>query len=290
MEIKICAAQMKIAHLEPETNLEKAIQFAHEAHKQECNILAYPEIFLTGPLTPNYQNLAMEIPNKYTEKFSELAEELNMHIVMGTIYEKQKDKIYNTSILINENGEIIGKYRKNYLWASEKTFATPSKEKPVFDTKYGKIGINICWDLAFPEIAKTMALKGAKIIITPSFWTQEDKYGWQIDQETAKQIPQHDTEALFIDTVVPARAIENEVIYVYINGAETFQHKNGYTLHFFGHTQIATPLYGTIKKLNQKENLLTAKTNTNITQTAEKIYQIKQDTLKRTTINQWENL
>ncbi len=90
MEIKICAAQMKIAHLEPETNLEKAIQFAHEAHKQECNILAYPEIFLTGPLTPNYQNLAMEIPNKYTEKFSELAEELNMHIVMGTINEKQK--------------------------------------------------------------------------------------------------------------------------------------------------------------------------------------------------------
>ena len=90
--------------------------------------------------------------------------------------------------------------------------------------------------------------------------------------------------------MVPARAIENEVIYVYINGAETFQHKNGYTLHFFGHTQIATPLYGTIKKLNQKENLLTAKTNTNITQTAEKIYQIKQDTLKRTTINQWENL
>lgn len=281
---------MEILHLDTGKNLRKAEAFAKKAYELECDFLVYPEIFLTGPLTPNYFNYAMEIPNRFTDIFAKLANEYSMYIIMGTMYEKDGDKIYNTSVILSDEGGILGKYRKNFLWASEKTFATPSREKPVFQTKFGKVGINICWDLAFPEVAKTMALKGVKIIFTPSFWTTEDKYGWKLDEETAKKVPNHDTEIVFIDNVVPARAIENEVVYVYVNGAGKFLHKDGWKLNFFGHTQIAIPFYGTIKKLSEKEELLYSEVDLSILDTAERVYQIREDTLKRSDGNKWESL
>jgi len=285
--VKICGAQMRIIHLDLEKNLKNATRFAHEAFKEECNFLIFPELFLTGPPTRNYW---MPLQNKYTEYFSNLAREYSMYIVMGTISEISGEKIYNTSILLGEGGDIVGVYRKNWLWANEKTYAKASNKKPVFDTRFGKVGINICWDLAFPQVARTMALKGAKIIFTPSFWTKEDKYGWMLDKEIIEKIPTHDTESLFIDFVVPARAIENEVVYVYVNATGEFNHVKGYKLELFGHSQVAAPFYGPIAKLGSEEKLLVSEVDLGIIEVARRVYQIIEDQAKKSDIVDWEKL
>ncbi len=281
---------MSIKHLDVNANMEKSLDYANKAGKMGCDFLVFPEIFLTGPLSNVYLKYAMEIPNPIVDKFSNLANEYGMHIILGSIYEKSDEVIYNTSLIINDKGKIIGKYRKNYLWNGEKLFVKPSRDKPVFNTKYGKIGVNICWDLGFPEIPKTMALKGAKIIFTPSFWTTEDKYGWNLEEKDLSKVPKHNTETVFIDYVIPARAIENEVVYVFVNGYGEFEHLSGYKLELFGHTQIAIPFYGTIAKMDKGEGMLIEEIDLELLDLAEKVYQLREDTVRRTNLGIWDKI
>ncbi len=278
--IKICAAQMEVGFLDVEGNLRKAKSLIKEASNEHCDVICFPELFLTGPLRKEVPEYAQDIPGKCTDDFCKLADESNIHIVMGSITEKEGDSYYNTSVLIDDSGNIIGKYRKINLWNGEKIYKKAGDKVSVFDTKFGKVGLEICWDLVFSEISKSIALRGAKVIFCPSFWGHEDKYDISKSEELKREIDNVDTELNMIDSCVPARAIENEVAFVYVNaGGRT---KVGESIHnLIGHSQIAIPFYGRVALLENEEKLLIREVDLSLLDLAESVYEIRKSSMSK---------
>jgi predicted amidohydrolase len=275
--VKIAAVQMSIEPLKPERNIQKAFQLLERVLKQEPDIICFPEFFITGPLGDAVSRFAQPIPGEYTDIFSKLALEHSVYVIPGSIIEKEDNRYYSTSVLISPEGDIIGKYRKIFLWHPEKSYLERGRELPVFKTKFGTIGIEICWDLAFPEVTRELALKGADIVFCPSFWSEGDN-------PLYKELG-FSTESIFADSCVAARAIENELAFVFVNGYGTWQ-LGEYSDKLIGHTQIALPFYGSISKLADGEGVLVEDVDLSVLNKARKVYSIIEDLKKfHSTIN-----
>ncbi len=281
MKLTVCGAQMEIENLDTERNLRKAEEFAKTAAETEgCHFLCFPELFITGALSGDSLEYAQTIPGPFTDRFSDLASRYGIHIVMGSMIEKADGRIYNTRVLIDDRGDIAGTYRKIFLWCGEKFFTSPGTSPGLFETKWGTIGIEICWDLAFPELTKNLARKGVRIVFCPTLWTHDDRYsyiGMRPDADAMKaRIPDVDTEEVFINTCVAARAIENNIAFVLVNGCgKTKIRSDVHTL--VGHSQIALPFYGRWKVLAAEERLLTGEIDTDLLDLAEIAYQTRTD-------------
>lgn len=273
MNIKIAAVQMRIGYLKTEKNIKKARDMLEITHREEADIICFPELFIAGPCLYTEHALkdyAQSIPGKFTETFSGFAEEYNLYIVMGSIVERENGRYYNTSVLLSPEGRILGKYRKIFLWHPEKPYIERGKELPVFKTQLGKIGIQICWDLACPEVTRALAKEGAEIVFCPSYWSKGDN-------PLAKEYGIC-TESRFIDSCVPARAMENELTFVFANGCGKWQAEE-YEDTLLGHTQIALPFYGTIDKLakSSQEGVLVRRIDFSVCRDARKVYRILED-------------
>ncbi len=280
--VKICAVQMPVIHNDVMKNRETSVKYLREAGKGECDFIVFPEIFLEGVVRSReaVEKLSRPVPGEYTEWFTPLAEEYGTYIVMGSTHERDGEKFYNTSVLIDPSGNIVGKYRKNFLWAAENDVLTPSKERPVFDTKFGKVGINICWDLGFPEVANDMAKKGAKILFAPSFWCHEDKYGMVRTEKFKEMLHNIDPEPGFVDTIVASRAYENEMLVVYVNPYGEYN-INGFTIHPMGRSQMAMPFFGTIARMDDRPGILKKEVDLTWLDVAEEVYRIRETYLRR---------
>lgn len=194
-----------------EDNYQKAENFIRSAAKQDTELAVLPEYHLLNWI-PNDQKFKEACGHweTYLNKYRALAKECNINIVPGTIVElhdagKENERLENVAYFIDNKGEIAGKYVKKNLWGSiERLHLTSSSmdPHPVFDTPLGKVGMLICWDLAFPEAFREMISKGAKLIIIPTFWTYSDcsKAGLAINPTA---------EGLFLDSMLTARCFEN---------------------------------------------------------------------------------
>ena len=110
-----------------------------------------------------------------TERVRSLAKSLGVWIVPGSIYERDGDEIYNTSVAISPDGEIVAKYRKQYPWAPYE-LTTPGNETCVFEIPgKGTIGMTICYDLWFPEVCRDLLWAGAEVILHPSLTSTWDR-------------------------------------------------------------------------------------------------------------------
>ena len=110
---------------------------------------------------------AEAIPGPTTDYFGELARKHNLHIVLS-LYERDGHLVYNTAVLLGPDGKLIGKYRKVCLPHSEvESGIAPGNDYPVFDTKFGKVGLMICYDGFFPEVARELTNRGAEVIAWP---------------------------------------------------------------------------------------------------------------------------
>jgi predicted amidohydrolase len=151
-----------------EENIERVINSLRGA---KADLLVLPELFSTGYLFFNEEELrrsAETIPDGPTvSKFLELAKKKNTNFVLG-IAERADDKLFNSSVLLTPKGDCFV-YRKLHLFDREKKFFNPGDKKlEVFDIGEAKIGMMICFDWIFPEVARSLALKGADIICHPS--------------------------------------------------------------------------------------------------------------------------
>jgi beta-ureidopropionase len=173
--------------------IEAHIPYIEKAAKQGVQMLCFQEVF-TGPYfcpsqDSKWYGLTEEIPNgPTTQIMCELARKHSMVIVVP-IYEKQMTGVYyNTAAVIDADGKYLGKYRKNHIpqvkgfW--EKFFFKPGNlGYPVFDTRYGKVGVYICYDRHFPEGARALGLNGAEIVFNPSATVQGlSQYLWELEQ------------------------------------------------------------------------------------------------------------
>lgn len=151
---------------------------SEESIRQFCNMLKlaaknYPDIVCL-PEAMNkvgtrlsYVDAAEPIPGPSTKALGEVAKKHRFYVVAGLL-ERDGKCVYNTAVLINRNGELVGKYRKVYLPREEvEGGLTPGDSYPVFDTDFGKVGMMICYDLQYVDPARALAAQGAEVILMP---------------------------------------------------------------------------------------------------------------------------
>ena len=148
-------------------NLQQFSNLIAKAGAQKADIVCLPEALTMVGTKENYVSASEPIPGPSTEFLGSVAAKHNLYIVAGLL-EKEGDVVYNTAVLIDRQGKLAGKYRKVSLPREEIDGGiTPGNSFPVFDTDFGKIGMMICWDVTFPDAAKTLALNGAEVILMP---------------------------------------------------------------------------------------------------------------------------
>lgn len=177
-----------------EANLEYTVARIAEAAKAGANIVCTQELF-TGDYFCRTQcdepfNSAEAIPGPSTEVLQKAAKDNNI-VVVGSLFEEALTGLYyNTCAIIDADGSYLGKYRKNHIpqdpYFEEKFYFAPGDSGyPVWDTKFGRIGVIICWDQWYPESARSIALKGAEIILVPT------AIGWLPDEKDKLGKSQH---------------------------------------------------------------------------------------------------
>jgi len=148
-------------------NLSKFAEYIAEAGKKKADIVCLPEALTMVGTGMNYVSASEPIPGPSTTFLGEVAKKHQLYIIAGLL-EKDGDVVYNTSVLIDRNGKLAGKYRKSSLPREEYDGGiSPGDSFPVFQTDFGNIGMMICWDVTFPEAARALAFKGAEVILMP---------------------------------------------------------------------------------------------------------------------------
>lgn len=143
-------------------NIEAVVD---KAGKQNVDVIIMSEIINDLGCGLPVAETAQTTEGEYCTLMKAKARQYNTYIVMN-FHEKDENGIYNTSLLIDRNGEIAGKYRKTHISFGEwEKGITPGEELPVFETDFGRVGMLICWDMYFPETARIMTLKGAELLL-----------------------------------------------------------------------------------------------------------------------------
>ena len=247
-EFIAAAVQIAVKPNDVNYNLEKTCFWLKTAVKEHnAELVVFPESITTGfaPGMPpeEFYDLLNYIPGPETDQIGALARELKVHVVLP-MYEKSKEKnvIMNSSILINDEGEIAGIYRKTHPFPTERLggggWTTPGKEAVVVDTKLGKIGMIICYDGDFPELSRVLAIQGAEIITRPSALLRS----FEIWDMTNK-----------------ARAYDNHVYVVAVNSVGADAGNN----YYFGSSMIISPIAQKLAQARGTEEIISAKLDPN---------------------------
>ncbi len=171
--VKLGLVQMSMVKDQP-SNLKKAQKMIAQASELGANIVCLPELFnsLYFPQEEKAKPFAENIPGSTSESLSKIARENKVVLVAGSLYEKSKNGFYNTSVIFDENGNLIDKYRKVHIPQDpsfyEQNYFSSGSEYKVFKTRYGKIGVLICFDQWYPEAARINKLMGAEMIFYPT--------------------------------------------------------------------------------------------------------------------------
>lgn len=148
-------------------NLDLFAGYIKEAADKHADIVCLPEAITLVGTGKTYSEVSEPIPGPATDFLGNIARQHQLYIVAG-IMERFGPVIYNTAVLIDRDGNLAGKYRKVALPREEiEGGVTPGNSYPVFDTDFGRIGMMICWDLQFPEVARQLTMQGAEVIFMP---------------------------------------------------------------------------------------------------------------------------
>lgn len=269
MILRIAVVQFAIDQFNPEKNLAKAEQFIAEASAKN-DLIVFPEVFIQGPLGGKTEYA--DSNGQYSKLFQQFASNYRIDIVPGSIVERDLAGLFNTTYYIDRNGDILGHYRKMNLWLPERSYISPGNNISVFDTKFGRMGLIICWDLMFPEIFRAMVKQKVEIVICPSYWCLEDA-GKGIMHDS-------DSEIKLVNALCVTRAFENEIVLVYTNAAGKL-HAEESTDTLIGQSQITVPFKGVLKSLNHnREAMFSQEVDTAILVDAAEAYEIRKDLKK----------
>lgn len=177
---KVAAVQMNCVLGELGENLNTAEKMIRDGASQGASLLVVPELFDTGYRTEEKDKIiAGAIPGPTTNRICKLCKELNIYVI-GTTLEKTNEKPFDTAFLAGPQG-LVGIYHKNALWDKEnERFKKGNFEHPVFDIGFCKVGIQICYEIGFPEGARILTLQGADVIAYPSAFGISRLYAWDL--------------------------------------------------------------------------------------------------------------
>lgn len=172
--------RLAAVHFQPrggKTNADNCRQFApmvQEAARQKADLVVLGECVTMAGTNRSYEDTAEPIPGPSTDYFGQLAKQHNLYIVVGLV-ERSQHLIYNTAALVGPDGNLIGKYRKVTLPRTEiSSGIAPGHEYPVFQTRFGKVAMMICYDGFYPEVARQLANRGAEVIAWPVWGCNPD--------------------------------------------------------------------------------------------------------------------
>ncbi len=151
----------------PAENCRQFAPLIAEAARRHADLVVLGETLTFAGTTRKMADCAEPIPGPATEYFGRLAKQHDLYIVPGLV-ERDGHLIFNTAALIGPDGKVVGKYRKVALPRGEiEAGVEPGREYPVFDTRFGKVGLMVCYDGFFPEVARQLANRGAEVIAWP---------------------------------------------------------------------------------------------------------------------------
>jgi predicted amidohydrolase len=243
--IRVASVSVLPKKWDKETNWERIERLVREAAMEgDAQVVVTPEGALEGyvinevnaekdqaekdKLVEKFIELAEPISGKYMTKASNLANELNIYLVLGCL-EKDGENLYNSAILFDPDGDIIGKYSKTHFaqgYTINPSCYTPGEQYPVFQTPFGKVGMMICYDRQLPEPARILSLKGAQMLFVPSYGSYTDKEGWnsvllrtRAYENSVPLVFSHPFQSLLIDEDGDIRAMcnSNEIVYYELN-------------------------------------------------------------------------
>lgn len=218
-KVIVAATQMSCSEI-VEENIVKAERLVREAAAKGANIVLLQEIFETPYFCqkerPEYYKYATEVErNKAVKHFRKVARELEL-VLPISFYEKKNNARYNSVAVVDADGQVLGTYRKSHIpdgpGYEEKFYFNPGDTGfRVWDTRYGRIGVGVCWDQWYPESARCMALMGAEVIFYPTAIGSEPEDS-TIDSKDHWQICMRGHAAANLVPVVAANRIGREVI------------------------------------------------------------------------------
>ena len=221
-QFKIALAQISCERANKIENIKRIEKACIKARKQKVDLVIFPELSLTGyVLKDQLYELAEQVPGESTQRMERIARKTETYVVFGIpeLSERTQATLHNTAALVGPEG-FIGKYRKMYLPThsvfEEKRYFRPGYQPAVFETRIGKIGLVICYDLFFPEVTRLVRLEGAQLIVC-------------ISASPA-------TRKVFFETLTTARAIENTAFLAFVNLVGT---EDG--LQFWGGSRLVGP-------------------------------------------------
>ncbi len=243
---------------DPRENFAKAEARIHEAAGRGAQIICLQELFgsqyFCREENADLFNLAEPVPGPSTEALSKLARSLNV-VIIGSLFERRSAGVYhNTAAIMDADGSLLGKYRKMHIPDDplyyEKFYFTPGDLGfPNFDTRFGRIGVLVCWDQWYPEGARLSSLGGANILFYPT------AIGWHPSEKQQFGAAQLDAWR----TIQRSHAIANGVFVAAVNRVG-FEGPPQNGLEFWGHSFVCDPFGQVLAEASaDKEEILVVK-------------------------------
>jgi N-carbamoylputrescine amidase len=240
----------------PEANLERAVDAIRQAAKKGAQIICLPELFHSEYFCqredPRLFDLAEQIPGPSTERLARVARETGA-VIVASVFERRAAGVYhNTAAVLDTDGSLLGIYRKMHIPDDplyyEKYYFTPGDLGfRAFPTRFGTIGLLICWDQWYPEAARLTALQGAQVLVYPT------AIGWHPKEKTALGAGQRDAWEL----IQRSHALANGVYVAAVNRVGHEGSADG-GLEFWGSSFVSDPFGALMKRAGSQaeENLI----------------------------------
>ena len=222
----------------PGANLRRTLALAERAARQGANIICTQELFRSQYFcqAEKHENfkLAESIPGPSTQAFQALAKKFGV-VVIASLFERRAAGLYhNTAVIIDADGRMLGRYRKMHLpddplYYEKFYFAPGDTGFRAWPTKFGRIGVLICWDQWFPEAARLTALQGAEILFCPT------AIGWHPAEKPQHGAVQHDAWEI----IQRSHAVANGCYVAAVNRIGAEQPEGGDGLEFWGQSFVA---------------------------------------------------
>ena len=242
--LKILQAQMKVP-VHKEEALAKAEAACEQAVREGAQLLTLPEMFCCPYETENFPLYGEEEGGRVWSRCSELARDYRLYLSAGSMPERGAEgRVYNTAYVFAPDGRQIAKHRKAHLfdinvaggqYFKESDTLTAGNEVTVFDTEFGRMGLCVCYDFRFPELARLMVLRGAKVILVPAaFNMTTGPAHWELMFRAQAMFQQ-----CFAVGTAPARDLSA-------------------SYHSWGHSIVADPWGAVLCQMDEREGYQTA--------------------------------
>ena len=246
--VNVSCVQMQPRLGQFDKNLEKILTYIKDIMKErpDTDLIVFPELATTAyeGTKEEFQEVAEAVPEGRSMKaVAALCKEYSVNVVYGFAERDPNftDVLYNSALFINDKGVVLGQYRKVHPFDTEKLWCRAGCDYPVFETHFGKVGVQICWVSALPEVSRIYALKGLDLLVVSTNWEKPYEEDW--------------------DLMTRARAFDNTLHLVAANRIGDDR-----TLGWFGRSKIIDPLGRVIEALDEEvEGVIHAKLDLNLT-------------------------